>query len=101
MKTHAILLAAAIALAAPPTAHADDIDDTYLHALHIHGITSTAGDQELIKEAHDICTVLGSGLSMNAVVDNLELHQRNGMADADTKFVVKAAAASYCPEYIQ
>lgn len=101
MKTHAILLAAALSLAAAPTAHADDADDAYLDALHSHGITDVTGDQHLISMGHSVCTLLAEGYSMDALIDTAEMHERHGMSDDDMRFLVKAGAASYCPELIQ
>jgi len=91
--------AAAVVLAS--TARADDTDDAYLQAMHDHGISGVGGDSDLINYGHKVCNALATGLSMNALIDSGDLHEHNGISDDDVKFMVKTAAASYCPEYIQ
>jgi Protein of unknown function (DUF732) len=83
-------------------AHADSDDDTtYLTAIHNHGITDKAGDSALISFGHSVCKALAAGYSMNALEDMGDMNERNGLSDDDVKFLIKAAAATYCPESIQ
>jgi hypothetical protein len=98
------IAAAAVAavVVTAPTAAADDPDAAYLKALHNHGIVGVnGGDSRLIRSGHEICGLLAGGLSMNAVIDALQLNEKNGATDDDMAFLVKVAAASYCPQYIK
>jgi hypothetical protein len=94
----ASLAIASLAFAAP--AHADD-DTAYLSALHKRGISMSDGDAGLIKYGHMVCGLLSDGYSMDALEAMADLHERNGISDDDVKFMIKAAAASYCPDYIR
>lgn len=98
----AIVCAAALAVGAAQAAHADSQDATYLRALHNRGISMDSkdgGDQALISFGHDICDALAEGYSMNAIEDQGDLVAQNLTHD-DVVFMVKAAAATYCPRYI-
>jgi hypothetical protein len=97
-----VIAAAAVAamVVTAPTAAAEP-DATYLKAVHARGIDMNGGDQAIIGFGHTICGALARGLSMNALIDELELHERDGMTDDDMEFLVKAAAVSYCPLYIK
>jgi hypothetical protein len=98
MKALITALVAVIALAVP--ARADGTDDAFLNAMHRHGINGVNGDSDLISYGHKVCNALATGMSMNALIDNGDLHEHNGIGDSDVSFMVKTAAASYCPEYI-
>jgi Protein of unknown function (DUF732) len=106
MNTSRNIILAAVAVAAmvvtAPTAAADDPDAAYLKALHNHGIVGVnGGDPALIRYGHEICGLLADGYSMNAVTGMLQLNEKNGATDDEMEFLVKAAAASYCPQYIK
>jgi Protein of unknown function (DUF732) len=80
-------------------AHADSNDDAYLAALRRHNISSSGGDQEMIKLGHMICGLLADGYSENALLDMGELHGTHLSSD-DVKVIVHSAEAAYCPESI-
>jgi hypothetical protein len=96
----AALVIAGSVLGAGGIARADDTDAAYLDALHKHGIHSRDGDGALIDVGHSVCAALERGYSMNALTDIGQLDERNGITDDQVQFVIKAAAASYCPQYI-
>jgi hypothetical protein len=81
-------LVAAVALAAP--AHADSDDYAFLNALHRHGITEK---EALIRYAQGVCGLLDHGYTVDGLVA-----QTNGVRDADMKYLIKTAEASYCPQ---
>jgi Protein of unknown function (DUF732) len=92
---------AALAVAAAPAAAADDRDAAYLNAIHARGITATGGDASFLDLAHTVCRGLGQGLSMNALIYELQMHEGGGATDDDMAFLVKSATVSYCPQYIK
>jgi Protein of unknown function (DUF732) len=96
----AVLAVAAMALTAPAPAAADP-ETAYLKAVHARGISMDGGDQAITEFGHTVCGALSAGYSMNALIDLLHLHERDGMTDDDMEFMVKAAAVSYCPQYIK
>jgi hypothetical protein len=102
MRATKLLLAAfsvvIIALAAP--AHADSEDAVFLRGMHNQGISSSAGDSDLIHLGHMICSLRSSGYSENAAISMAKLNA-NGFTDQDAKVLVTSAEAAYCPEYIQ
>lgn len=94
----ALAVASTIAIAAP--ALADDTDTDFLNALHRHGISNSASeDQGLIKLGHNFCTMLGQGYSMNAVIATAQLEASQANQE-NVKYMVNSAAAAYCPQYI-
>ena len=102
--SRAVLIAAASSttlVLSSGIAHADiDEDAAFLRALHKQGISSSAGDSDLIKIGHLVCDLRSEGYSENALIKMGTLHA-NGMSDQDEQVLVTSAEAAYCPEYIQ
>ena len=89
-----VLLAAVMTLVAAPLAHADDTDAAFIDAMRSHGIGSVSGsDQDLIKVGHSVCDLLAGGYSVNAVID-----MSSRLSDEDPTYLVRTAAATYCPQ---
>ena len=76
----------------------NDPDALYIDTLqgHIWGIGGRDGDREaLIREGHEICTALQSGLSREVVHDRLVV-KRSKTSDSDASWMITASVASYC-----
>ena len=101
VKTAAVALAAAATfVAAAPTAYADSTDDAFLAAAHRRGLYNDKGDAGMVNFAHAICGALAAGYSMNSLLGIGDLYAKNISPD-DVRFIVNAAAAAYCPQYIR
>lgn len=80
-------------------------DDQFVALLNQEGIAPISGVPALIDTAHQVCALLGGGMSPDAVVQRL-VHNANAVtpgrdpgrvARSETLFV-KAAVGAYCPD---
>jgi hypothetical protein len=91
--------AAALAvLAAAGTAHADITGDQLFDTAMIHFAVPGA-PAHLRGDAHQACSQLAAGYSLNAVGMNLYVAESPAFSVADTAHLVVAAIYSYCPTY--
>src|ERR1700758_1068978 len=71
MKSLLAALPIAGALALAPVAFADGSDDQFLSALAAAGIPAHDGIPAVIAHGHDVCDVLGAGMSPGEAADEL------------------------------
>ena len=71
-----------------------------LAAAHRRGLYNDKGDAGMVNFAHAICGALAAGYSMNSLLGIGDLYAKNISPD-DVRFIVNAAAAAYCPQYIR
>ncbi len=93
-----VLMAAlsSLAVVATPTAHADAIDNAFLAAVKIKGI-SFASPQAAIIAGHEVCDELDLGKQKSDVAN--EVMTNSQMDGYHAGFFVGASVAAYCPRY--
>ncbi len=83
-------------LAAAPTAHADGTDDSFIAALHAHGIDHES-PQSAIAAGHLVCHQLAMGKSQEQIATDV---MNSSTLDGDNAgFFVAVAERAYCPQY--
>jgi hypothetical protein len=90
-----IAMAVGLATWTVPTAHADEHDDAFIHALERDGIIPTRDPAEVVGWAHWACDQLNQGANKQNVV--AWLSQYNPYVANDT--FLRKAALYYCPEH--
>lgn len=96
-KTLVLTALAGAALVFAPIASASPTDDAYLSALHNHGLSSRAGDDDLVKVGHGICAERSQGLSEQAIIQQLIPTASSSVTPTDVAFLVQTAERFYCP----
>lgn len=94
-KTIAALLLSALALFGAASAQASPEDDLYLDALYSVGITSSAGEADMIQTGHNVCFLREAGYSELELAE--VIHENSDLSAELSGFVVGAAEAAYCP----
>jgi Protein of unknown function (DUF732) len=97
MLFRAVLIATTIATAAigsASPAHAAPVDD-FINAMHADGITSSNGDDGLVKGGRAVCDMLDAGASRTEVYHGV--HENTGLdQDLADKFI-NASTIYLCP----
>ena len=96
-KTLMLTALAAASLVFAPIASATPTDDAYLLALHNHGLSSRAGDSDLVQIGHAICAERNQGLTEQAIVQQLSLTAPSSVTVSDVVFLVQTSEHFYCP----
>ena len=95
----AIPVAIALAVATVPTAHADEHDDAFLHALKRNGVVPTGDPAALVEWAHWTCDELDQGAKKEHIVAWLGQYHFStggGFGAVEATFI-REAALYYCP----
>lgn len=88
---------AGAALVFAPIASASPTDDAYLSALHNHGLSSKAGDTDLIQVGHGICAERSQGMSEQDIIKQLIPTASSSVTPSDVVFLVQTSEHFYCP----
>ena len=82
-----------------PPAGADDVQG-YLDALHSRGIGANSGDGGLVRAGMQVCDMIGSGMTPMATAMQVYRDTDASIDAEDAGFIVGAAIAGLCPEYV-
>lgn len=97
------LLAAMLTLgmAVGVQAHADTDDvQNYIDALHSRGITAGHGDGTLVAAGQEVCNFVADGYTPMQTAEKLYYATDSTIDSGDAGFIVGAAIANLCPEYL-
>jgi hypothetical protein len=95
-----VLLVALLSLVAvaAPTAHADQVDDTFLTALKTKGI-NFASSQAAIVAGHEVCDELDLGRQPSDVANDVT--KNSNLDGYHAGFFVGVSIAAFCPRHAQ
>ncbi len=87
---------AALSLATPATAAADETDQAFMRKLFVDGVNFATPDRA-IKRAREVCDLFGQGLSPAGV--HAKILADSAFSPRQTAVFMADAVQSYCPGY--
>jgi hypothetical protein len=82
----------------PAGASRDDV--AFLNAMSEHRISNEDGSQAQIDLAHQMCGLLGAGMTVDGLSKHFSLSHKNLSPD-EMRWFIETSAASYCPQYLR
>ena len=97
LLTAMLIIGAAVGVQA--RADTDDVQN-YLDALDSRGITHPRGEGSLVTAGQEICNYVGGGHTPMQAAEKLYYATDSTIDSGDAGFIVGAAVANLCPEYL-